>query len=134
MIIDEMSIEALESQYWDDIEFDSYVVRTAQEARKKPLSKLSKEEIRLLIGQKIGLKYVIPKAIDLLEQNPLIEVYYYEGDLLSNMLKLSFDDWCDNYDQLHSFQIILEKNLPSILVSEEISSDLVKKVLAWKSL
>ncbi len=134
MITDEMSIEALESQYWDDIEFDSYVVRTAQEARKKPLSKLSKEEIRLLIGQKIGLKYVIPKAIDLLEQNPLIEVYYYEGDLLSNMLKLSFDDWCDNYDQLHSFQIILEKNLPSILVSEEISSDLVKKVLAWKSL
>ena len=95
---------------------------------------MSKEEIRLLIGQKIGLKYVIPKAIDLLEQNPLIEVYYYEGDLLSNMLKLSFDDWCDNYDQLHSFQIILEKNLPSILVSEEISSDLVKKVLAWKSL
>lgn len=127
-----MSIEALESLYWDDIEFDSYVVRTAQAARKKPLSQLSKEEIRLLISQKIGLKYVIPRAIAILEQDPLIEVNYYEGDLLSNMLHLSLDDWSVNHDELRSFQMLLEKNKDLILGIEEISSDLVEKVLSWR--
>ena len=131
MNINDLSIEALESCYWDDMEFDSYVIKTAQAARKKPLSKLSKEEIRLLISQKIGLKYVIPKAIDILEQNLFIEVCYYEGDLLASMLNLSFDDWSDNYDSLRSFQMLLEKNIASISICEEISSDLVKKVLMF---
>lgn len=33
MNINDLSIEALESCYWDDMEFDSYVVKTAQAAR-----------------------------------------------------------------------------------------------------
>lgn len=41
------SIEELENEYWEDSSFDSYVVQTSQRARKKPLSALSKEEIRM---------------------------------------------------------------------------------------
>ncbi|MCH5348309.1 MAG: hypothetical protein J1E40_03225, partial [Oscillospiraceae bacterium] len=55
MIDGNKSLEELENCCWDDIDFDSYVVRTAQAARKKSLSQLTNEEIRLLINQKIGL-------------------------------------------------------------------------------
>lgn len=48
MDIQDKSIEELEDYHWEDSDFDSYVVQTCQRARKKPLSQLSGEEVRLL--------------------------------------------------------------------------------------
>ena len=52
-------------------ELDSYVLRTAARAMRLPLKDLSAEEIRLLIGQKVGLRYLLPLAIEILQKNPL---------------------------------------------------------------
>ena len=59
MKINELSLEQLENDFWVEPEFDSYVITACNEARKKPLGELSLEDIRLLIGQKIGLKYLL---------------------------------------------------------------------------
>ncbi|MDE6729036.1 MAG: GNAT family N-acetyltransferase, partial [Oscillospiraceae bacterium] len=56
------SLEELENSFWDHNDFDSYVVRTTQAARKKLLRELSNEEIRVLTGQKFCLKYILPMA------------------------------------------------------------------------
>ena len=74
MNIQDKSIEELENDFREDSDFGSYVVQTSQRARKKPLSQLSKEEVRLLIGQKIGLRYLIPVALSILRELSLIHI------------------------------------------------------------
>ena len=98
-------------------------MRTAQQARKKPLSKLTNEEIRLLISQKIGLKYIIPIAVSILNTDPLIEITYFEGDLLTALLQLSVSDWENNKNELRSFQSIISDNIAAIKSCENIQID-----------
>lgn len=104
------SIEELENSRWVESDFDSYVVRTVQEARKKPLSELSNEEIRVLVSQKVGLKYILPMAVAILKRNPLTEASLYEGDLLECVLRLSPSDWSDNPEDYREFREIIKTN------------------------
>ena len=68
------AIEELENDYWGEPTFGSYVIKTCHKARQKPIKALSNEEIRCLIGQKIGLKYLLPAAVDILKNEPLIDI------------------------------------------------------------
>ena len=114
MVKSNKSIEELENDYWEDSDYDSYVVQTCQKARKKPISQLSEEEIRLLIGQKIGLKYLIPIALSIVSENPFAEITFFEGDLLIQLLRLSYSDWKENKEELENFQIIVKENFEEI--------------------
>lgn len=129
MIGNEMSIEELEQDYWREPTFNSYVVTTCHKARQKPIKLLSYEEIRCLIGQKIGLRFLLPIAIDILQTNPLIDVTYYDGDLLIVVLRLDIDDWKYNQDELKTFITILQENRSKIEMCEEISKELVNKYI-----
>lgn len=129
MNIQGKSIEELENDYWEDSDFGSYVVQISQRARKKPLSQLSKEEIRLLIGQKIGLRYLIPIALSILREDPLVEVSYFEGDLLLQLLHLSEEDWKHNEGDLESFQSLISENLSLIRSCSEIPNDCLKDII-----
>ena len=44
------------------------------------------EDLRIMIGQRLGLSYLVPKAIDILEHDPLVEGDYYPGDLLVSLV------------------------------------------------
>ena len=123
------SLEELENDYWDKPGYKSYVVTTCFAARKKPLSELSNEEIRLLIGQKLGLKYLLPLAIDILKTDPLIEVTFYPGDLLYQLLKLDFKDWIDNKEERDSLLKIVINNRSKIEENTEIPEDRKKEML-----
>ena len=114
------TLEELENDYWDKPEFESYVTTTCYSARKKPLSDLSNEEVRLLIGQKISLKYILPLAVDILKSDPLIEVTFYPGDLLKVMLELNIEDWKDNKEERDSLLKILFNNSSDIESSTDI--------------
>ena len=46
-----------------------------------------------MIGQNIGLNFLIPLAIDELKQNKLAEGDFYEGDLLKSVLTSDTDYW-----------------------------------------
>ena len=61
------SIEQLENDYWKDVDFPSTLVERCFTYRKIPVSELSVEQLRLLVGQQIGLPYTIPKAITVLK-------------------------------------------------------------------
>lgn len=107
------SLEELENSFWEHNDFDSYVVQTVQAARKKPLRELSNEEIRVLTGQRIGLKYILPLAVATLKNEPLTEIRFFEGDLLECVLRLSPVDWNDNPDELRQFGSIIRTNRTS---------------------
>lgn len=130
MIRSNKSIEELENDYWEDSDFDSYVVQTCQKARKKPISQLSDEEIRLLIGQKIGLKYLIPIALSIVKENLFVEITFFEGDLLVQLLRLSYSDWKENKEELESFKIIVNENLEEMKARREKENELIDGVLS----
>jgi hypothetical protein len=46
-----------------------------------------------MIGQNIGLPYLVPLAIEFLQQNPLVAGDFYEGDLLNNVLSIDLHFW-----------------------------------------
>lgn len=123
------SVAQLENIDFSGSDFNSYVVKKSTEAVKKPIEKLSGEEIRLLIGQKIGLKYLIPIAIDIIEKNPLIEITFFEGDLLLELLRLSAEDWQNNNWDFIRFAKIVSENLETIKSCNEIPDKLIEKYI-----
>lgn len=97
---------------------DTYVIRTAAQAMQKPLRALSAEEIRLLIGQRTGLRELLPLAVGILRENPWTQTCYYAGDLLEVCRRLHDADWTECPDAYAQFQTII-KNLPEKPADEE---------------
>ncbi len=116
------SIEELENDYWDKPKFKSHLVTECHKLRKKPISALSIENLRILIGQNIGLKYIVPIAIEILEKNPFAEGNFYKGDLLFNITKISAEFWLEN-PKLNN-RLVEIKNEISI-INETIEMELV---------
>ena len=129
MIDNNKSIEELENDYWGEPTFNSYVITTCHKARQKPLKLLSNEEIRCLIGQKIGLKFLLPITIDILKNTPFIDVTYFEGDLLLTVLRLDIEDWNQNPNELNHFMVILQSNCLQIEMCSEIPNELIEKYI-----
>ena len=126
MIDTNKSIEELENDYWGDPALDSYVITTCHKARQKPIRSLSNEEIRCLIGQKIGLKYLLPIAVGIVKKEPLIDITLFEGDLLLNLVRLDISDWEYNPNELQIFITIIFDNRSQIEISEDIPSELIE--------
>jgi contact-dependent growth inhibition (CDI) system CdiI-like immunity protein len=69
------------------------MVARCMHLQKTPLHALSDADVRLLVGQGIGLKYLVPKALARLVVEPLLQTDYYPGDLLSALLGIKRDYW-----------------------------------------
>lgn len=123
------SIEELENDYWSKPTFDTYVITTCHNARRKPIKYLSNEEIRCLIGQKIGLRFLLPIAVDILKNEPFIDITYFEGDLLLTLLRLNISDWEYNQNELKLFNILIQDNRLQIENCKEIQSELIEKYI-----
>lgn len=87
------TLEELEQSVWPHDDFASHVVQESQRLRKVPVGELTVEDLRLLIGQQIGLKFLVPLALERLADNPLVSGDYYEGDLMSAVLKVPDAFW-----------------------------------------
>lgn len=82
------SLEELEGDAWGDPPADATrLVATAHRLRRKPIDALDAEDLRLLLGQQIGVPVLVPLALDMLERNPLAEGHFYPGDLLATVLR-----------------------------------------------
>ncbi|MFE5373280.1 contact-dependent growth inhibition system immunity protein [Streptomyces mirabilis] len=60
----------------------THLVRTVHELRRVPLGELSAADLRTLLSQQVALPYVLPLAVRLLLEEPLLDACFYEGDLL----------------------------------------------------
>ncbi len=92
------SLESLEKKIWPTLSSDegSYLIKTCIALRKKQLQYFTTEDLRIMIGQEIGLYFLIPLAIETLTDNLFAEGDMYEGDLLKNVLDLDTKFWDDN--------------------------------------
>lgn len=88
-----MTLEALEKNTWPSPEGESHLETTCCALRKKPLKLFEIEDFRIMISQDIGLEYLVPIALTILEGNILAEGDFYEGDLLNALLTSDIDFW-----------------------------------------
>jgi contact-dependent growth inhibition (CDI) system CdiI-like immunity protein len=83
------TLDELDPPAWGQPTFGSYLITTCHLLRKKPIGQFSAEELRVMIGQQIGLQWLIPLALDVLEREPLTEGDFYPGDLLASILRIN---------------------------------------------
>ncbi|WP_136658755.1 contact-dependent growth inhibition system immunity protein [Nitratireductor sp. XY-223] len=98
------TLEELEGDDWGEAEDGSPLVQTCHALRRKPLDQFSTEDLRVMIGQDIGLYHLLPRAIDVLRENPLASGDLYEGDLLVSVLQCrdAQDSRADNAAELRT--------------------------------
>lgn len=104
------SLENLEKDYWGEPEYESYLVTTCHNLRKKPINNFSVEDLRIMIGQNIGIKYLIPVAMEILKENVFAEGDFYEGDLLKYVLDSNLNYWKENKTAYEKMMEILNQN------------------------
>ena len=91
------TLEKLENEYWGAPDYPSHLVTTMHKIRTIPLNQLTSEHLRMANGQRMSLQYLVPLAVDKLEENPLAEGNMYEGDLLFNILtRIPEEFWQQN--------------------------------------
>jgi hypothetical protein len=89
------TLEQLDGQVWSEPNFGSHVVTNCHRLRSVPLKDFTVEDLRLMIGQGLSLRYLVPLAIEHLEVDPFVEGDFYPGDLLQNVLRVPQDFWAE---------------------------------------
>jgi hypothetical protein len=87
------SLQELEGKDWGEPTYDSHLVTECHRLRRVPLCELTAEDLRILIGQDIGLPYLIPLALELVRDDPFVAGDCYEGDLLAAILRADSRFW-----------------------------------------
>ena len=88
------TIEQLERDVWPDSgPDDTSLIRRCTELRRKPVAEFTVEDLRIMLGQQIGVSVLLPLAVQVLLRDPLAEGDYYPGDLLRNVLRLPDSEW-----------------------------------------
>ncbi len=127
------SIEELEGVDWGEPTYQSSLVITCHRLRRKPLNRFTEEDLRLMIGQKISLPYLIPLAIERLEEDPLVEACYFRGDLLAVVVRVEEAFWAA-HPQLFKRACEIINDVNTMLLSlVDIDAQMVSTVLAEAS-
>ena len=116
------NLAELEANVWPEPDFDSHLVRECHRLRMVPLRELTVENLRIMIGQQIGLPYLVPLALEHLEADPFVEGDYYPGDLLTNVLRSSREFWSTHRD-LRSRVLLIVANALSLIGSIDLPDD-----------
>jgi hypothetical protein len=118
-VADKPSLESLEGAVPAPVPPGTPVEKRCEELRKKPIEELTADELQLQIGQRIGLDYLVPAALDVLERDPLVSGEYYPGDLLGTVLRLERGFWTE-HRALHERAVaVLERvEAPEEIVDE----------------
>lgn len=115
------SLESLENQNWgDSLDAPTDLVKRCIELSKIPIDDFTASDLRLMIGQKFGLSFLVPLALEKLQDNIFIEADFYEGDLLKNLLDIDISFWKHNksyWTQLNNLLNDQRKQLSEIKIS-----------------
>jgi hypothetical protein len=123
------SLEELENGKWNKPDFDSNLAKECHRLWSVPVSELSVENLRMLIGQTIGLEFLVPVALDILAVNPLAEGAMYKGDLLANVAAIPESFW-QQYPEFNNQVVEIKNELEIIIgtITEELVPSLSSRV------
>ena len=89
----DLTLEALEGERWEEPASQSHLVLECHRLRRVPIGQLTIEELRVMIGQQLGLPFLVPLALEKLEADPFAEGDFYAGDLLLAVLRVKPEFW-----------------------------------------
>jgi hypothetical protein len=90
----EPTIESIEQDGWPGLdEGATDLVRRVHALRRTPVADLSPDDLRVLLGQRVGVAVVLPIALERVAADPLLEGDYYPGDVLNALLGLGREFW-----------------------------------------
>lgn len=106
---DGLSVEQIERDSWGPPpQGATRLVATVHELRRKALRALSPEDLRLLVGQQVGLSLLVPRALAVLERDPLTEGDLYPGDVLASVLRVPTSYWRAHPEHLTRLERVLD--------------------------
>jgi hypothetical protein len=131
------TLEEVENDYWKDTFFPTNLVKKCFYIRKKKLRDLMPEDLRILVSQKMSLKYTVPLSIQVLNKDLMIDSGFYPGDLLEAVLKVSPDFWREEGNKKLAVELtdiiaLKFENIVSSDVTEQIKNDIVKAYSTFK--
>jgi hypothetical protein len=94
MLDEPRTLEQIDGQNWGIPEAapTGMVVRCLR-LRRTPVKDISLGDLRLPVSQQIGLRTLVPSALRLVSEEPLLEADLYPGDLLSALLRIDKNYW-----------------------------------------
>ena len=93
----------------------TYLLDTTYRLRGVPLREFSAEDLRVMIGQNIGLQYLVPLALERLQHHSLAHGDYFPpGDLLAAILRADQKFWRDHPKWRAQLQEITERTITSL--------------------
>ncbi|MER7566221.1 contact-dependent growth inhibition system immunity protein [Streptomyces sp. NPDC097941] len=95
------SLEKLDGERWGDPPADATsLVRTVHEWRRRPIGTLKPHELARLIGQDVGLLWLLPLAVEILRDEALKQPAggFVDGDLLYSVVTRSSQVWTAHPD------------------------------------
>lgn len=91
--ITDQTLDELEGVRWGPAAYESYLVTNVHRLRRVPLKQYRLEDLRLMIGQQVGVDFLVPLALDHLGAHPLASGDFYPGDLLAAVVRLPDGFW-----------------------------------------
>ncbi len=107
----------------------AYLVATVHRLRRKPLSDFTVEDLRIVIGQGIGLPFLIPLAVERLEEEPLAAGDFYPGDLLQAVLRTDVGFWAHHPDSCQRVRQAVSRVKDLLAALDEIDRSTVLEIL-----
>ena len=86
------TLTELEGEDWGEPPFPSHLVTECHRLRKVPIGDFTVENLRIMIGQNIGLDHLIPMTMQVLRRDPLASGDFFEGDLLQSVIRSEVAD------------------------------------------
>ncbi len=85
------TLDQLDPPAWGEPATRTSLVDRCYALRRKPIDEFTPGDLRVMIGQKISLDWLVPLAIELLEEDPFTAGDFYDGDLLVAVLRTQSD-------------------------------------------
>ncbi|MBI4941662.1 MAG: hypothetical protein HY830_13025 [Actinobacteria bacterium] len=89
------TLEQLEGRRFPPVEGETtYLVgRCTELMTTMDIDAFTVEDLRILLGQQLGVFHLLPRAVAVLLDDPLAEGDFYPGDLLTAVMRLTADHW-----------------------------------------
>lgn len=98
----------------------SRLERRCYELATLPIGQLDPEGLRLLIGQGIGLSFLVPRALKVLNDDPLACGMHYPGDLLASVLRAPSEFFLKNPVSREAAKVAFAKAKKAMMGLDEI--------------
>jgi len=120
------SLEQLEGEPWGDPPADATsLVRTVYEWRRRPIGTLEPHELARLIGQDVGLPWLLPLGVEILRDEVAGQATggFFDGDLLYAVLSRNPQVWTARPELARALKgVVSMLTEPSRYVRQEIET------------